>query len=91
MKNLSMPSKALKEFQKIPGVGKSIANDFWALGLTSIADLKGQSAEKLYEDLQQMAGQKICRCMLYVFRCAIYYASEELHEPDKLKWWYWKD
>ncbi|WP_334292712.1 helix-hairpin-helix domain-containing protein [Parasporobacterium paucivorans] len=29
--------------------------------------------------------------MLYVFRCAVYYANEEAHDPEKLKWWNWKD
>ena len=29
--------------------------------------------------------------MLYVFRCAVYFAEHEQHEPEKLKWWYWKD
>jgi hypothetical protein len=27
--------------------------------------------------------------MLYVFRCAVYYASNETHEPERLKWWNW--
>lgn len=31
------------------------------------------------------------RCVLYVFRCAVYYAEQEQHDPEKLKWWYWKD
>lgn len=31
------------------------------------------------------------RCMLYVFRCAVYYASSEQHDPELLKWWNWKD
>jgi SAM-dependent methyltransferase len=33
------------------------------------------------------------RCLLYSFRCAVYYAQteEELREPEKLKWWNWKD
>jgi hypothetical protein len=30
-------------------------------------------------------------CVLYVFRCAVYYASHEVHDPDLLKWWNWKD
>jgi hypothetical protein len=30
------------------------------------------------------------RCMLYVFRCAVYYA-EGGREPEKLRWWNWKD
>ncbi|HCF85169.1 MAG TPA: hypothetical protein DEV72_08210, partial [Ktedonobacter sp.] len=28
---------------------------------------------------------------LYVFRCAVYYAPNEQHEPQLLKWWHWKD
>jgi hypothetical protein len=30
-------------------------------------------------------------CVLYVFRCAVYYTSHEHHEPELLKWWSWKD
>ena len=31
-------------------------------------------------------------CVLYVFRCAVYYYAEhEQHDPQKLKWWYWKN
>lgn len=29
--------------------------------------------------------------MKHVFRCAVYYAEHEEHDPEKLKWWYWKD
>ena len=32
-----------------------------------------------------------CRGMLYVFRCAIYYASNTEHNPELLKWENWKD
>ena len=28
--------------------------------------------------------------MLYVFRCALYYASNDIHDPELLKWWNWK-
>ncbi|WP_394701143.1 helix-hairpin-helix domain-containing protein [uncultured Methanolobus sp.] len=31
------------------------------------------------------------RCMLYVFREAVYFASNEEHDPELLKWWNWKD
>ena len=82
---------ALKELQQIPGVGKSIANDLWDLGLRSIQDLQGQDAEELYETLCQQRGIHVDRCMLYVFRCAIYFSSHETHDPHLLKWWNWKD
>ena len=81
----------LKELRVIPGVGKSIAEDLWNLGLRSVQDLKGQDAEELYVRLCAMQGTQIDRCMLYVFRCAVYYASHEQHDPELLKWWNWKD
>ena len=31
------------------------------------------------------------RCVLYVFRCAVYYAEHEERDAEKCKWWYWKD
>jgi hypothetical protein len=31
------------------------------------------------------------RCLLYVCRCAVYYASKKKHDPRKLLWWNWKD
>ena len=38
-----------------------------------------------------LRGEQIDRCVLYVFRCAVYYAANETHESEKLKWWNWKD
>ena len=32
----------LKELMRIPGVGKSIANDLLNIGITSVSDLKGK-------------------------------------------------
>ena len=31
------------------------------------------------------------RCLLYVFRGAVYFAGTRRHDPKKLNWWYWKD
>ncbi len=38
----------LRELRQIPGVGKSIAEDLWGLGLRSVSDLKNQDPEDLY-------------------------------------------
>jgi Pathogenicity locus len=79
------------ELEKIPGVGKSIARDLQNIGIHSIADLKGKNPETLYAQSNQFAGITQVRCLLYVFRCAVYFAGQENPEPDKLKWWNWKD
>jgi hypothetical protein len=74
----------------IPGVGKSIAGDLRDIGITSVNDLKGKSPELLYETSNKNAGGIQDRCLLYVFRCAVYFA-EGGRDPVKLKWWNWKD
>ena len=81
----------LKEFQHIPGVGKSIANDLWNLGFRSVQGLKDRDPEELYLQLCAQQGTHVDRCMLYVFRCAVYYASNETWDAELLKWWNWKD
>ncbi|HEX9132414.1 MAG TPA: helix-hairpin-helix domain-containing protein [Ktedonobacteraceae bacterium] len=81
----------LREFRQVPGVGKSIAEDLWNLGLRAVSDLKNQDPEDLYLRLCAFQGTHVDRCMLYVFRCAVYYASNDIHDPELLKWWNWKD
>lgn len=80
-----------KELMTIPGVGKVIADDLWNLNIRSVSELKYMDPEKLYLHLCNLQGMHVDRCMLYVFRCAVYFASNKEHEPEKLKWWNWKD
>ena len=79
------------ELRRIPGVGASIAQDLRGLGITRIDQLRGADPQALYDRMCREAGQHIDRCMLYVLRCAVYYASEFPHDPELLKWWSWKD
>jgi hypothetical protein len=84
-------TKPASELQVIPGVGPSIAQDLHEIGITRVAQLKGADPEKLYRRSNEQKGVVQDRCLLYVFRCAVYYASRPVHEPEKLKWWNWKD
>ena len=83
----------IKELKQIPGVGVSIATDLYNIGIRSVAQLKGKDPQKLYNESNKYAGAIQDRCLLYVFRGAVYYAEtpEEQREPAKLKWWNWKD
>ena len=76
----------------IPGIGKSIANDLWNIGISCIDDLKGKDPEFLYQKSNQVAGMVQDRCLLYCFRCAVYFAEtpEAERASEKLKWWNWK-
>ena len=79
------------DLTKVPGVGKNMAQHLRNIGIHTIADLKGKVPEELYHLNCLKKGYQDDRCVLYVFRCAVYYAEHEQHDPQKLKWWYWKD
>lgn len=48
----------------------------------------GLSPEKKF---RRIAGVKQDRCLLYVFRCAVYFSKTKHPKPKLLKWWNWKD
>lgn len=84
------------DLRRIPGVGPSIAADLVDLGVGRVQDLEGRDPNELYEGLRALRGGYMDRCVLYVFRCAVYFAENERldaqrPEPDLLKWWNWKD
>ncbi len=76
---------------KIPGVGEKTASVMERLGIRQVSDLAGRDPEALYLQECLMKGYQEDRCALYVWRAAVYYAEHEAREPEKLKWWYWKD
>ena len=79
------------DLQTIPGIGPSMAQDLRDLGYFRVSDLKGQDPELMFKRLKLIHGSYLDRCVLYVFRCAVYFASQEQHDPELLKWWNWKD
>lgn len=83
--------KAENNLQIIPGVGKSIAKNLQNIDICSVDDLKGKDPETLYEASNLYVGKIQDRCLLYVFREAVYFADNKNPDPEKLKWWNWKD
>jgi hypothetical protein len=82
---------ALRDLQVIPGIGPSLAQDLVDLGIRRVSDLKGKDPDILYRQLEKLAGSRMDPCVLYTFRCAVYYASTPRPKPRLLKWWNWKD
>ncbi len=86
-----LPNTSNDKLINIPGVGVSIAKDFFDLNIHTISGLIGQDPQKLYDDLAKLRGQRQDRCILYVFRCSVYYAEHDERDSELLKWWNWKD
>ena len=91
MKTRKSTLKAADGLQEIPGIGPSLAADLRSLGVREVAELRGRDPQALYDQLCEKTGQRQDPCVLYTFRCAVYYASESKHDPELLKWWNWKD
>jgi len=68
-----------------------MAKDLRDLGVHRMAQLRGRSPEQMYRRLIALRGEYQDRCVLYVFRCAVYYAETPRPKADLLKWWNWKD
>ena len=71
---------------QIPGVGKVIANGLWNIGITSIEELKDKNPENLYKKICAFKGEMIEKCVLYVYRCTVFCASNDIHDLELLKW-----
>ena len=84
-------SKSRSELESVPGIGRSIAGDLHGIGIDRVAQLAHADAQDLYDRVCEKTGTIHDRCLLYTFRCAVYYASRPVHDPEKLKWWNWKD
>ncbi|KAB1442985.1 helix-hairpin-helix domain-containing protein [Pseudodesulfovibrio senegalensis] len=88
-----MPDRdaALADLQRIPGVGPSIADDLYRLGFRAANDLRDKDPEAIYRSLMALEGCHVDRCVLYVFRCAVNFVTNDEQDPDRLNWWHWKD
>jgi len=79
------------DLQSLPSIGPSLARDLRDLGFRTPADLHGQDPQKMFEDLREMRGGTMDRCVLYTFRCAVYAVTANDPDPELKKWWNWKD
>jgi len=92
MKSKNKSADTGKEsLQLIPGVGPELAQQFHDIGINRISDLTGKVPEELYSQMCAKHGVRLDRCVLYVCRCSVYFAETQNPDPEKLKWWYWKD
>jgi len=76
--------------ESIPGIGPSLAEDLRDLGYGDVKDLRGADPERMYARLIELRGRHQDPCVLYAFRCAVYFASMKERDPELLKWWAWK-
>jgi hypothetical protein len=87
------PVARKSDLERIPGIGKNMAQHLINLGYPTVTSLKGQNAEEIYNKDCVFHGGHVDRCVLYVYRLAVWFAENDGRplDPKKLKWWNWKD
>lgn len=89
--NLDRGVIIMGELSKIPYVGKATEASLKLIGYETISSLKGADPQKMYQKECKIRGQSVDRCQLYMYRMIVYYANTLNPDPNKLKWWVWKD
>lgn len=88
---LSCYNTFMSELRQIPNVGQQTEKELIAMGYTTLESLKGKKAEDLYREECALRGVEIDRCQLYLYRAVQYFVNTENPDPEKSKWWFWKD
>jgi nucleotidyltransferase/DNA polymerase involved in DNA repair len=70
-------ASVIARLREIPGVGENAAEGLYRLGVRDVKDLKGRSAEQMYEELRNMKGYYAEPCMLNSFKIAVKFSESK--------------
>jgi len=71
----------MSELRTIPNIGACTEQDLILMGYTTIASLRGKSAEELYAEECRLRGCTLDRCQLYLYRAVEHRESR----PDEVQ------
>lgn len=71
------------DLKTISGIGDDMKRHLLDIGIKTVEDLVGKNPEELYLKDMAFRGRPADKCVLYVFRLAVYYAENKIRDPDK--------
>ncbi len=81
-----MEARQLKDLR---GIGRKMLEDFNLLGVRSVAQLKSEDAQRLYDRMCELTATRQDPCVLDTYRCAIEQARNPNLPEEQRDWWYW--
>ena len=78
-----------RKLSDLVSVGPATLRDLEDLGITEVSHLIDRDAIELFDQLQEIKGQKLDRCCQDVFRAAIEQARDPELPKEKCQWHYW--
>lgn len=83
-----MPTET-RQLRDLVSIGPAMMKDFELLGISSVAQLRRRSPERMYKELCRLRGQRLDPCCLDVFVAAVAQAKDPQLPIEQRQWWYW--
>ena len=83
-----MPTET-RQLRDLVSIGPAMLKDFELLGISSVAQLRRRSPERMYKELCRLRGQRLDPCCLDVFVAAVAQAKDPQLPIEQRQWWYW--
>ena len=78
-----------RQLKDLVSIGPAMLKDFELLGISSVAQLRRRSPQRMYEELSRLRGQRLDPCCLDVFVAAVAQAKNPELPIEQRQWWYW--
>src|ERR1043166_8896184 len=78
-----------RQLKDLVSIGPAMLKDFELLGISSVAQLRRRSPQRMYEELCRLRGQRLDPCCLDVFAAAVAQAKDPQLPIEQRQWWYW--
>jgi nucleotidyltransferase/DNA polymerase involved in DNA repair len=83
-----MPAET-RQLRDLVSIGPAMLKDFELLGISSVAQLRRRSPQRMYKELCRLRGRRLDPCCLDVFVAAVEQAKDPQLPIEQRQWWYW--
>ena len=83
-----MPTET-RQLRDLVSIGPAMLKDFELLGISSVAQLRRRSPQRMYNELCRLRGERLDPCCLDVFVAAVAQAKDPQLPIEQRQWWYW--
>ena len=78
-----------RKLKDLTSVGPAMLADFEMLGISTVAELRRRSPQRMYDELCRLKRQRLDPCCLDVFVAAVAQAKDPNLPVEQRQWWFY--
>jgi len=78
-----------RNLKDLTSVGPAMLADFEMLGISTVAELRRRSPQRMYDELCRLKRQRLDPCCLDVFVAAVAQAKDPNLPVEQRQWWFY--